>query len=58
LANGRVGQIAFHKIDATFHIAQPLAIAGGEIINHAHPLARCDKPVNQVGADESSAAAN
>jgi hypothetical protein len=58
LANSRVGEISLHKVDARFQIAQPFAISGGEIIDDPHPIPFTDEPVNQVGADESGAAAH
>jgi hypothetical protein len=58
LANRGVRQISFDEFDGAFDVAQPLPIAGDEVINDSNPLSLGKKPVNQVGTDKSSAAAH
>jgi hypothetical protein len=46
------------KFNMLFHVLQSFAGAGGEIVNDPYPHPVGDKPADQVGPDESCAAAH
>ncbi len=53
----RIGDVTLDQLEAITDW-QVAALARGEIIQHPHRVAACDKGVDQIGADEAGATGN
>jgi hypothetical protein len=51
-----MADVALDQLDLVEPGCQVLALAGGKVVQHAHPLALLHEPFDDVGADKAGAA--
>ena len=49
-------QLALHELDLVLDVGQVVAVAGREVVEHAHLVAALEQAPDEVRADESRAA--